>query len=488
MAGNSWKIVAEEYDCSPMIHVATYCVAATSGIEKYIGENDNAWMFGFNKSNFSMVWAGDLEVYEKHSRMTLSKLEDRAFFETLDSCQRKTAKAVFDYADFLSTADLSSCSNAELYGAFDRLFSLFVEMNVFGHLINLPDFETNLFSNKITTMLEPKTRKAGITVAEAFSVLTTPNEKSFMQQQDEDFCKLLMLAQENDPSFENALNAHAKKYDWLQFHYDGPTLLDKLYFQQVIESELKQGIDGRQKLVEAEAKAEALKQKQAGLYAVLSLDENEKYWLEVAKAFLFLKGLRKDAVFYGHRHAERLFVEIGKRLGISVKEVKHLTRSELKQSLENACVDKKLLAERLKFMVMYVENGLESIYAGQEADEYWAKVKQAKVSAEVTEIKGTPACPGFVRGVVKFVARVEDIPKMNQGDILISFATNPNLVPAMKKAGAIVTDEGGITCHAAIVSRELGIPCVVGTKVATKWLKDGDLIEVDATNGIVRKL
>jgi len=75
---------------------------------------------------------------------------------------------------------------------------------------------------------------------------------------------------------------------------------------------------------------------------------------------------------------------------------------------------------------------------------------------------------------------------MQKGDILISIATNPDLVPAMKIAGAIVTDVGGITCHAAIVSRELNIPCVVGTKIATKALHEGDLIDVDATHGIVR--
>jgi len=66
--------------------------------------------------------------------------------------------------------------------------------------------------------------------------------------------------------------------------------------------------------------------------------------------------------------------------------------------------------------------------------------------------------------------------------------TSPEFLPAMKKAKAIITDEGGVTCHAAIVSRELNIPCVIGTKVATKSLKDGDLVEVDTHQGIIRKI
>ena len=77
---------------------------------------------------------------------------------------------------------------------------------------------------------------------------------------------------------------------------------------------------------------------------------------------------------------------------------------------------------------------------------------------------------------------------MNKGDILVSIASDPDIVPAMKKAAAIVTEQGGVTSHAAIVSRELGIPCVIGTKIATKVLKDGDIVEVDATKGTVRKL
>jgi len=106
----------------------------------------------------------------------------------------------------------------------------------------------------------------------------------------------------------------------------------------------------------------------------------------------------------------------------------------------------------------------------------------------VSEIKGQTAQPGVACGLVKKIFRAKDMKKMNKGDILVSIATDPDVVPAMKKAGAIVTDQGGITTHAAIVSRELGIPCVIGTRIATQILKDGDLVEVDATRGIIRKL
>lgn len=100
-------------------------------------------------------------------------------------------------------------------------------------------------------------------------------------------------------------------------------------------------------------------------------------------------------------------------------------------------------------------------------------------------IKGLGASPGLATGEVKIVSNEKDISKVKEGDVLVAVMTTPDMVPAMKRASAIVTDEGGMTCHAAIVSRELGVPAVVGTKSATKVLKDGMLVTVDGEKGIV---
>jgi pyruvate,water dikinase len=98
------------------------------------------------------------------------------------------------------------------------------------------------------------------------------------------------------------------------------------------------------------------------------------------------------------------------------------------------------------------------------------------------------ASPGIVKGVVKVCESVSDIDKVQTGEILVASMTRPEYLPAMQKAAAFITDEGGITCHAAIIAREMKKPCIIGTKKATKVLKDGDLVEVDSNKGIVRKL
>jgi len=100
-------------------------------------------------------------------------------------------------------------------------------------------------------------------------------------------------------------------------------------------------------------------------------------------------------------------------------------------------------------------------------------------------VKGETASPGIASGKVKIVLKMEDLDKVKKGDVLVTTMTTPDMVPGMQRAAAIVTDEGGLTCHAAIVSREMGTPCVVGTGNATKILKEGDIITVNATHGNV---
>ncbi|AEF96319.1 phosphoenolpyruvate synthase [Methanotorris igneus] len=100
-------------------------------------------------------------------------------------------------------------------------------------------------------------------------------------------------------------------------------------------------------------------------------------------------------------------------------------------------------------------------------------------------VKGIGASPGIASGKVKVIFDINEIGKVEDGDVLVTKMTTPDMVPAMRRASAIVTDDGGLTCHAAIISRELGIPCVVGTKEATKVLKDGMIITVDGEKGIV---
>ena len=118
-----------------------------------------------------------------------------------------------------------------------------------------------------------------------------------------------------------------------------------------------------------------------------------------------------------------------------------------------------------------------------------AKKENKSMSGQKSEakiiLKGQGAAPGIASGKVVVIRDVKDTGSVREGDILVTKMTNPDMVPAMRKVAAIITDEGGLTCHAAIVSRELGTPAIVGTKTATKVLTNGQLITVDGEKGLI---
>jgi phosphoenolpyruvate synthase/pyruvate phosphate dikinase len=137
--------------------------------------------------------------------------------------------------------------------------------------------------------------------------------------------------------------------------------------------------------------------------------------------------------------------------------------------------------------VYFYEDGIPKIISDEHLVEQVKKTIEQQ-EASNTLIRGTIALKGVVQGRVVKVHGKGDLIKVKDGDILVAKVTMPDYSPAMKVAAAFVTEEGGITSHAAIIARELKKPCIVGTGNCMRMLNEGDLVEVDANNGIVRKL
>ena len=180
--------------------------------------------------------------------------------------------------------------------------------------------------------------------------------------------------------------------------------------------------------------------------------------------------------------ANRLYKEIGNRIGLSVLEVKNCLLRELKELLLKKD-DAVKRAEYFKFT-----------YKGKSFEINTEKEDELEDYNNITELKGATAHPGYAKARVNFVREtlngpvIEDIQNFQKGSILVTRTTSPDMVPAIQKAAAIITDQGGMLSHAAIISREFGVPCVIGTRIATKVLQNGDLVEVDAEKGVVRKV
>ena len=165
--------------------------------------------------------------------------------------------------------------------------------------------------------------------------------------------------------------------------------------------------------------------------------------------------------------------------------IKYLAIEEIKN---NNLPHREMLKERKKHYIYY---GFK-LYINKDVNELTKEngieIQEEIVPENINELIGQTAMTGKITGRVRILNNKTEIPDLKEGEILVTAMTTPDYLPAMHKAAAFVTDEGGVTCHAAIVARELGKPCVIGTKIATKALKTGDLIEVDADNGVVKIL
>lgn len=222
----------------------------------------------------------------------------------------------------------------------------------------------------------------------------------------------------------------------------------------------------------------------------LKIKKKDLQYLDMAKRFVYIKDARDDfrreSVFY----ANRLWEELGRRMGIATEKTSYLQDEEIINFLHGKNnISKEKINLRKKGFVIYIGKNKKLVcLQGNQVKKVLLLFHLSPEAEKAQDIVGRVASKGIARGKAVIVKGVDDLHKVEEGNIMVAVTTHPDYVPAMRKASAIVTDEGGITSHAAIISREFGIPCIVGTKVATKVFKDGDLVEVNANSGVVKKL
>jgi len=186
------------------------------------------------------------------------------------------------------------------------------------------------------------------------------------------------------------------------------------------------------------------------------------------------------------RALTKIFHFIAEDSGSPYEMVQTMTYDDILAYMEGKPLPASVLKERTKGVVLLprAADGFFKIETGT-TFAHWEKVLKRPLQGD---IRGTVVFRGKARGTVKMHLGWIGISEIPPGSVLVTSMTNPQMMPYLKNAAAIVTDEGGLMSHAAVVAREMKIPCIVGTRVATQVLKDGDLVEVDAERGVVRIL
>lgn len=270
------------------------------------------------------------------------------------------------------------------------------------------------------------------------------------------------------------LKTHIRKYEWILSRYGS----DTPYTQR--EAEKKRAHISRTEFLD-KYREEKKKVRLIVSRAKKVVGPKYAFLVDALQFVIFFRTHRTDIMNKISYLCIPQLKNIARDNNISYEEILFSTKDEL---LAMKIPPRSVLKERMKGHAMVIlEDGVHCF-----TGEPYRKVKAAfkEHIEEMVEMHGIVASRGLVSGHVKVVMGRPDFARVINGDILVTSMTTPEMLPFMKKAGAIITDEGGITCHAAIVARELKIPCIISTKIATKVLKDGDLVEVDANQGIVK--
>lgn len=379
---------------------------------------------------------------------------------------------------------LSDLSDADLYNRYAQLRDAYAAANSLPYLVDsfLTSGEDDWLASMIREELVGKVDEKDLLGLVA--KLTSPVEYSFCGKELIALLKIaIKYTQGKDCSVD--LAEHTKQYYWIQNGYYPTPSLDEKYFLDKIKVLVEEG-GLEEKLRVEEGRVKKNKKEKEALFKELGISAKLQAIIETAGRFTGWQDTRKSVVFITNHFVFTILREIGKRVGLEPFEIYYVTDHELKNVFLHKQFDKEKLRQRREEGCIFIHTPAGAyLMEGEEVKKYPKDIFSG-FNKSVSEVRGTPACLGKVTGRVRVIQNVLDFVNFQEGEILVTNNTTPDFVPLMKKAIAIVTEQGGITTHAAIVSRELNKPCVIGTKIATKVLKDGDLVEVDANNGIVK--
>ena len=429
-------------------------------------------------------------------------VRDKEFYKQRCRGHYNSFKRIKILCKDLLADNLKIKTNRQLFRIYDALYKAFAECWKWGLIIQTLDMSSVKFSVNLYQELEPKLKKLGNPEI-VFSNLTASTKPTALSEENMAVLKLISRIKKNkilSKQFKNSkslkelstgaqssFNKLADKFGWLQYYYIGPVAGPEYYFDLV---KRRWGIFPDKEIRTKQKELAELKKFHNKAKPFFTKEELRK--IEIVRELAYLKEIRKEVQIYYYNYAMgRWYQEIASRFYWSPLQARYVVRDEYHDILvgNKKPFTSQQLNDRYQCCAHILENGRVRFYTGAKAKELKKLFIQNRTSIKKTNlIKGQVAYPGHAQGIVKIVNATSDLKKFNEKDILVSYSTNPSLVPAMNKAAAIVTNTGGITCHAAIVSRELKIPCIIGTKVATQVLKDGDRVEVDANRGIVKKV
>jgi phosphohistidine swiveling domain-containing protein len=314
--------------------------------------------------------------------------------------------------------------------------------------------------------------------------LTSPTKKSLAIIETEELIGKAIILDDDPTKFNQLIEDHYNDWSWIPTDWAIGTPWSKTDIKNRLIKHIRSG--PKKGLLEINKDfLEKHKEKERLLSKYVKSEKLRKL-IEMMEIEGFYRLHRRYVLSELLHNGQPLFEEIGFRMKLETNFVYNLLPHEVENFLLNGKhPNKSLVEERSKYFVLQGKGDQISIHYGNEASEM-AKILYTDIDETLKILKGNVGCQGKVIGIARVIQSKEDFYKINHGEILVTHETTPDFVPILHKVKGIVTDEGGISCHAAVISREMNIPCIVGTSHGTKIIKDGDKIEINAIDGFVK--
>lgn len=423
-----------------------------------------------------MLDSGEYAACEAFVRKQAAK-DPRYLKKVFEKCVEACAETV-SFMEKAAAKDLGKLGDRGLAALFAKGMGRLDLL--YGYFRFHPTVDTDVLFQDVRAVLAKKHRDAG-KVEELAGALSLPSKDPRISMEQKDMVRIACVRARGG-DWGGAVKKHVKDYEWLSFtHFIGRPLAEEEVMERVMAVS-----DPERKWAEITASRRESERKIAETIQAVG-GPGFASLVGLMRKFIFNRNNLKESISICQFHLRRVLYEISRRAGVPYLDLVYFTRGEIAGLLlKGTAPENRAVKERRKgFAILYEKGGLK-IFTGQELEKL--KAKYAKHIAEVKEIRGAIACKGRVSGTVAVVTSASQLAKVKKGDVLVASMTTADYVAAMEKAAAFVTDEGGVSCHAAIVAREFNVPCIIGTKIATKVLRDGETVEVDADNGVVRRL
>ena len=408
---------------------------------------------------------------QMHVTMTSLLSEDSSFLLKLIQKSYQINTVIENLVIPWQTKDWSRVEPSEIVTAWQEYFRL---IDQFSAYLLLPLFLEADMESKLSDALKAI---LGSGYKEAFQVLTTPIKGGVAIEE-----QLRMLQLASDPT-ENAFEQHLQDFAWLSNSVFNGRFMTMSELRQRTE---KLPANPDVELVNVQAKNTRHIEAFTRLRELFKDDFSLLNLIDTLQESIYFRSWRTERYYRNAEYLQSLIKQTANLLKISNDDFYFLTPPEIITGLEENILPDHYLERKMGYGI-YADNALTYVFQGSEMAE-WKEGLQLNLKEEQILVKGQVAFPGIVRGKVRVVLNKNDLQNIKLGEILVTPSTTVDYVPVLHSVVGIITDEGGVLSHASVISRELRIPCIIGTRQGTSLLKTGELIELNATTGTIQRV